>query len=257
MHFGVMPKSKSNKKIGAAHALLFITFLALSSTGCEKANLQSSSTPQERSVNKVSNVKTENTKLSVSAEDEKRADELFAQGRKLRQEENSAKAAAKLQQSVDLDPRQANRRFLLADCYLQTGELQAAEREVKLGLKTQPNDAAAHHLYGEILQKQNKWQESLPNIKKATELSPETAVFWQSLGETQETLKNIEEAKLSYEKAVELNPKAEYSLRLLGFAYAQLGEKEKAVTILEKVLSLYPDNELAKEKLRELKNSSK
>lgn len=170
---------------------------------------------------------------------------------------------------VGLKPNSANVHFLLADSYFQydkvkgystSGDfeiLERAELTINEGLKIKPEDAAAHGLYGEILEKRGALQKALLEYEQATKLDPKVPVYWVKSGLLQEKLNDSSGALESYKKAVSIDPNDTDALYFLAAFYEKNGKVEEAIETINKQIKIEPTDKETLEKLEMLKQKLK
>ncbi len=168
--------------------------------------------------------------------------------------------------AVGLVPEKANVYFQLADSYFQYAKqeqetnkfydqdlLVRAEAAVKKGLEIAPEDAPAHALYGEILERKGDWQAAVREYKTTVKLKPETDFYWLFLAVAQEKAEKTQEAIESYKRVLTLNPNKTLALYYLGKLYEKTGNTDKAIENFEKLLKIDSEYDDARERLDELK----
>ena len=74
-------------------------------------------------------------------------------------------------------PEHLDGRVLLADCYMLLKKYNEAYAQCDYILKTEPNHAAAHFIYGLTLIQDSRHDEGMERLKRATELAPENEHF--------------------------------------------------------------------------------
>ncbi|HKW57829.1 MAG TPA: protein kinase [Candidatus Acidoferrum sp.] len=120
-----------------------------------------------------------------------------------------------------------------------------SEKEFRRAIELNPNEANAHHWFGEYLTNMGKFDEGLRETRKAAEIDPlsrliNTTIGWQ-LYVTGENGQAVEQLH----KVLDIDPKFAPARRLLESVYAQMGKQKEAVAEREKMLSLAGGSELA------------
>ncbi len=110
-----------------------------------------------------------------------------------------------------------------------------AENEFKLALSLRPSYAAAHHLYGEFLTAQGRFDEAVAHMEQALSLDPLSTVISADLGgEALFYARRYDEAIAQLEKTIRQDQKNTWYPRyLLGWAYAQKGNLSAAIEQLK------------------------
>ncbi len=117
-----------------------------------------------------------------------------------------AEAAPRASDALELLPRDAESRFVLADCLKNIGDPEGAVRQYELLFEDSPNYVRGWLPYGELLVQQELWQRAKSQLLLAVLREPENA----------------------------------YALYLLGIAHLRLGEYAFAVECFEKADQIYP-----------------
>lgn len=115
-------------------------------------------------------------------------------------------AAPRASDALELLPRDAESRFVLADCLKNIGDPEGSVRQYELLFEDSPNYVRGWLPYGELLVQQELWQRAKSQLLLAVLREPENA----------------------------------YALYLLGIAHLRLGEHEFAVECFEKADQIYP-----------------
>lgn len=193
-------------------------------------------------------------------------DEFFKKCVEYKDKKDFKNAIVCLEGMSVLVPNSGNVHFLLADSYFQYDKTEGfsksgdneivgkAEKSVKKGLKIRPEDATAHALYGEILDKKGSLQEALSEHRQAVKLEPKESIFLIKLALVLEKTNDFTTAIENYEKALELKPNDTLALYFLGRLYKKTGNTDKAIETLDKLFQIEPDyDKEAKEMLDSLK----
>ena len=84
----------------------------------------------------------------------------------------------------------------------------SAEREFKVAIETNPNDANAHYFYAMYyLLPQKRFDEAIAEYRKALQLDPLSEVINTNLGVELMIAKRFDEAREQFRKTLELDPK--------------------------------------------------
>ncbi len=110
-----------------------------------------------------------------------------------------------------------------------------AEKEFTQALNLRPSYAAAHHLYGEFLISQGRFDEGRAQMEQALNLDPFSTVISADLGgEALFYARRYDESIAQLEKTIKQDAKGTWYPRyLLGWAYAQSGRLPEAVEVLK------------------------
>ena len=91
-----------------------------------------------------------------------------------------------------------------------------------------PNNADAHSLLGDILNRLNEPGSALPHLQRAMALRGETAGEWNNIGTAHARLGQLEEAVQDYRRALELQPCLQAPRLNLTSTLATLGDRAQA-----------------------------
>ncbi len=115
---------------------------------------------------------------------------------------------AEAERAVQLDPMLSEVHVALAVVNTSTFDWASAEREFKVAIETNPNDANAHYFYAiEYLLPQKRFDEATAEYRKALQLDPLSGVINQNLGVELMIAKRFDEAREQFRKTLELDPK--------------------------------------------------
>ena len=96
--------------------------------------------------------------------------------------------------------------FNLATVYMQRGELNLAEIQIKQAISLKPDFADAYANLGVLYDHTGREAEALPLLRKATELDPQNAVYHFNLGLAYAKRMRLEEAKEEFQTTLMLDP---------------------------------------------------
>jgi len=103
-------------------------------------------------------------------------------------------------------PEHFDAAHLLGVVFLQRGQYEAAERQISLALKIEPDMAAAHNNRGNALRSLKRLDEALESFERAIALKPNYPEAFNNRGNALRDLGRFEEALESYDKAIALKP---------------------------------------------------
>jgi TolB-like protein/Tfp pilus assembly protein PilF len=122
------------------------------------------------------------------------------------------------------------------------GDVRAAESALSRAIALDPNNAKAHHWYGDILiYGLGDPGAAIPMLQKARRLDPLSPVITVTLGEAYSTGGNLAEGLRFFRKALDIDPEFIGAYRLMGLGYLSLGDVEKAAYWLEEAANRAPD----------------
>lgn len=143
-------------------------------------------------------------------------------------------AAAK---ALELDPSLSEPHAVLGT--MQIGkDWTAAEKEFRLALELNPNDALAHVWYAWFLNRRQRPEEALGEILRAEQLDPLSPYVSANVILRYNLLRRFEDAVKQGQKALELNRDFWLTYENLGGTYWQMGRHDEAIRLWEKELTL-------------------
>ncbi|MFZ9737762.1 MAG: tetratricopeptide repeat protein [Prochlorotrichaceae cyanobacterium] len=166
-------------------------------------------------------------------------------------------AISAYQALIQLDNRPQNRNrtntYLgLGQAFASAGDLAAALRTYQQLISLDPKEARAYDAAGEILVKQQRFEEALPLFQKALELVPNTPGTYINLGITWVGLRNPQRGIEAFEQARRLNPRNPDVYFKLGEIFYQTGQPEEALEIYHQVLRLDPEQAAPRQRMVEI-----
>ena len=118
-------------------------------------------------------------------------------------------------------------------------DLAGAMREYKRAIELAPNDATAHHWFGnDTLAALGQFEEAIAEGKHSVELDPLSIVINVDLGETFYYARRYDEAARQMRKALEIDPTSFYAHYNLGIVLQLMGDLPGAIAEYEKAKQL-------------------
>jgi len=96
-----------------------------------------------------------------------------------------------------------------AERLMDARELEKAEDLLRKIVSSDPRNAKAHQLLGDVLSKSGKYKEAIKEYEEAERLGGENPELLKGIGTARKRLKKHSAAKAAYKRALELNPKDE------------------------------------------------
>src|SRR5256714_7252616 len=141
----------------------------------------------------------------------------------------------------------------LAEAHLALGkvlffseiDLPGATREYERAIELKPNEAAAHHWYGnDALAAVGRFEEAIAEGKRAVGLDPLSSVMNVDLGETLYYARRYDEAARQVRKGLDLDSSSPYGHYNLGMVLHATGDLSGAIAAYEKAKQQPGDNPL-------------
>ena len=153
--------------------------------------------------------------------------------------ESSAKAKEMALKALRLDPNLSEAHLALGKVLWGEIDLPGAMREYKRAIELKPNDADAHHWYGnDTLAALGQLDEAIAEAKRSVELDPLSMVMNADLGVTFLYARRYDESARQSRKTVELEPSSFYPHCYLGLLLQATGDLSGAIAEYEKAKQL-------------------
>ena len=122
----------------------------------------------------------------------------------------------------------------------QNGLYDAAERELKGAIQTDPTYDLAYYNLGKVYQKQRKWDKAAESFEAASQRAPTNANYQYDLGEAYLEAKQVDRAEGALKRAAELDEKLFKAHWRLGLVYISLERPKDADQALRKAIDANP-----------------
>lgn len=143
-------------------------------------------------------------------------------------------------QVAELDPKNFETWYDLADSLRQLNRYEEALASVDRALGLEPNSAKSHYLRGFVLCKLGRHHDALLSLDLTLELGTAEIRSWLLRGATLMELGKSEEGLQSFEKACEVEPEHYEALLARSMALISLGRNEEAVAAVDEALRVEP-----------------
>src|SRR5436305_5863953 len=151
----------------------------------------------------------------------------------------SSKAKEAALKALRLDSNLAEAHGALGKVLFSEIDLAGAMREYKRAIELNPNDATAHHWFGnDTLAALGRFEEAIAEGKRAIELDPLSTVINVDLGETFYYAHRYDEAERQMRKTLEIDPTSFYAHYNLGIVLQLKGDLSAAIAEYEKAKQL-------------------
>src|SRR5437763_3747501 len=151
----------------------------------------------------------------------------------------SSKAKEAALKALRLDSNLAEAHGALGKVLFSETDLGGAMREYKRAIELNPNDATAHHWFGnDTLAALGRFEEAIAEGKRAIELDPLSTVINVDLGVTFYYAHRYDEADTQMRTSLELDPPSFYAHYNLGIVLQLKGDLSGAIADYEKAKQL-------------------
>jgi TolB-like protein/cytochrome c-type biogenesis protein CcmH/NrfG len=157
--------------------------------------------------------------------------------------EAMSKAREAAAKALQLDPNLPEGHAALGEI-LSSGDidLPASAREYQRAIQLQPNNATAHHWYGNgPLVSLGRFDEAIAENKRAAELDPLSPIISADLASTLFYARRYDDAIAQFQKALALDPTFFYTHYSLGMVFEAKGDLTAAIAEYEKAKELSDD----------------
>ncbi len=139
-------------------------------------------------------------------------------------------AAAEYRKILEQHPQRRNIHYRLGRMFLSKTppEVESAKRELDEELKTDPGNAAAEFLLGEISRQAGQWDDAIAHFTAASKLDQEFQEAYLALGMSLNSAGRFGDAIAPLERYVTMQPEDPAGHYQLGTAYSRTGRKEEA-----------------------------
>jgi TolB-like protein len=154
--------------------------------------------------------------------------------------ESNKKAKEAALKSLQLDPNLSDGHRALGKAFFFIDlDISGAAREYQRAIELKPNEAAAHHWYGnDVLAATGRFEEAIAEGKRAVELDPLSAVMNIDLGETFYYARRHDDALRQMHKGLEIDPSSSYAHQNIGWVLQAKGDLNGAIGEYEKAKQL-------------------
>jgi TolB-like protein/DNA-binding winged helix-turn-helix (wHTH) protein/Flp pilus assembly protein TadD len=161
-------------------------------------------------------------------------------------QESMGKAHAAIRKALELDPNLPEAHAMLGLIYLTYDfDWAAADKELRMAIKLNPNYADAYRYYGTYLRNTGRANEALTYLERAKELDPASSANHVRIGWTYGFMHDWKNALPRFEAARVLDPKSPMPVIGIWISYEQLKNYDKAVEAWADALHLMNQDENA------------
>ena len=160
-------------------------------------------------------------------------------------------APVEKEEGVRANRKEAKEHFRIAQNHLKGGDLDKAEREIKIVLSLDPNEPVPHLLSGDIHYARGELEKALTEYERAKALDERKALPHVKIARIYKKSGEYEKALEAYREAVSLDPEIPGLHRELGDLYKKMGLEDEARREYSRAQDLLHSNkeEASKEKV--------
>jgi TolB-like protein/tetratricopeptide (TPR) repeat protein len=161
--------------------------------------------------------------------------------------DSNARAKEAALKALAIDPNLAEGHLALGKVlFFSEIDIPGATREYERAIELKPNEAAAHHWYGnDALASVGRFEEAIAEGRRAVSLDPLSPVMNVDLGETLYYARRYDEAERQMRKGLDLDPASAYAHYNIGMVLQAKGDLAGAISEFETAKQPPGDNPLA------------
>ena len=171
--------------------------------------------------------------------------EIILKGKKYSYEKEYDRAIEYFDESIKLDPQDANAWSNKGLALNNMGKCNDAIKYFERSLRVDPNYALAWYNKGWALGELGKYKEAIKCHDKSIDLNPNYALAWNNKGWNLSQLKRYNEAIKYLDKAIELDSNCVFAWYNKGLALFYLREYREAIECFDRLLEIDPNHDLA------------
>jgi tetratricopeptide (TPR) repeat protein len=142
-----------------------------------------------------------------------------------------------LSKELKRDPANPRVLTLIGRIYLDIGQLDKAEQNLREALKVDSNYAEAWSELGGLSEDRNDFAQAMVNYQKALSLKPDMVYTLLNAGQLADKQNDSATAQNFYRRALTLNPQSPEAANGLGLALAKQGRQEQAATLFQQAIA--------------------
>jgi tetratricopeptide (TPR) repeat protein len=193
--------------------------------------------------------------LSCSSGEE-RAGQYLQRGNAFFEQENYEKARLEFQNALQIQPKNIDARFRLAETLEKLGQIRAAASQLLAIVSEDPNHVGARIKLGQIYLLGRAKDKATEMAEEILALSPNNPDALLIQAGVQALEGDKQGAMATAERAIQADPKHANTIAFLAAAYNERGEKVRATELLQQGIQDNPDNNTLRVVLAELANKN-
>jgi tetratricopeptide (TPR) repeat protein len=182
------------------------------------------------------------TSVAAVAADRTKIRDLLTSGSDLLARGANADAAARLQELVQLKPRDAEAHNLLGVALCKLGRFEEAEQHFRKAIGIKPKLAEAHANLGNALRVTGQAEPAENALRRALNLKPGDPSARHGLGALLLSRARLREARAQFEKLLKTVPRSSAGLTGMGEIAEMEGRFDEAETLFRRVIEIDPED---------------
>ncbi|MEI0566033.1 tetratricopeptide repeat protein [Brachyspira pulli] len=157
--------------------------------------------------------------------------------------------------AIELDPNNSAAYYNRGSLKINLEEYKEAIKDFNKAIELDHNYLYAYNNRGNVKYKLGQYEEAIKDYNRAIELDNNDSIAYYNIGLSKANLGQYEEAIKNYNKAIELEPNFSMTYNNRGVAKENLKKYEEALKDYEKALELDPNNDIARENIKNIKDT--
>ena len=157
--------------------------------------------------------------------------------------------------AIELDPNNSAAYYNRGSLKINLNEYEEAIKDFNKAIELDHNYLYAYNNRGNVKYKLGQYEEAIKDYNRAIELDNNDSIAYYNIGLSKANLGQYEEAIKNYNKAIELEPNFSMTYNNRGVAKENLKKYEEALKDYEKALELDPNNDIARENIKNIKDT--
>lgn len=170
--------------------------------------------------------------------------EMMQRASLLLQQNRPADAEREARMSLAQDPNDARAHSVLAECLRQLGRLGEAHQEATAAVVLSPDDSLAHYQVARVELDRNRFTQALAAIGRAIDLDSEDPDHFSLRANIYLAMERWQDALNSADDALSIDPEHTHATSVRSLAQIQLGRQQEAVNTIGGALQRDPENSL-------------
>lgn len=173
--------------------------------------------------------------------------QLEKEAKELRLKKDFRGALAKQLKAVELNPKNSKPLTILAGIYMEISEtenapeyVQKSKNVLEKAIEFDPNNATAHEMLADALDRMGSEVDSLKEQQKAATIEPTNLRYLTNVGVRQNALNDNISARETYKRVLQKSPNFIYALYHFGALEKEEGNFDKSIDLFEKAVNAEP-----------------